>query len=512
MIGQGLGRLALAEKLSIGQLQDAIKNKTIPAYIGIPLLEEKMMMEKRMSMPPAPQQQPPIAQQVMAQANQMEGGIDELPVPEPEFAGGGIVAFEDGGQVQRFQNQGLVENDPMLEKAIQMMLRRDPSFNADYLRRAISTAPPEMRDRLLAQLRDSETQKFLRQGEGVPGAMPNSPGIPRADIERETAKFMRQGQGVPSVQDNGIAPPNEDLTQPEKMPSANLGQINMTDLVGRSTQLADALGFKPSEGKIPTIQEASKTTSDLLKESGYDEGVLGRIGEDIKSQREALAKDRQEAKAYRIIEAGLGIMGGTSANAFENISKGGIPALKGLASDIKDLQKAEREFKLAEQNVLLKQNEAAMGKARITQATIDKAQEAADKKAENYNRLRGDLAKTMLSGEIQKEIAKASYGSRMTDFERKWSLAEAEAKRQKVPLTPQFFAQMWSVGAGAMTREEAVNKILSTDYGKQLDLSNPEDRKKLNEQVEYLLSVGSPRATPSASGKAPPPPPGFITQ
>ena len=121
MIGQGLGRLALAEKLSIGQLQEAIQNKTIPAYIGIPLLEEKMMFEQRMRSAGqgiAPQMdQPPIAQQVMAQASQMDGmgemseeGIDQLPVPTPELAGGGIVAFEDGGQVQRFQNQGLVED------------------------------------------------------------------------------------------------------------------------------------------------------------------------------------------------------------------------------------------------------------------------------------------------------------------------------------------------------------------------------------------------------------------
>lgn len=510
MIGQGLGRLALAEKLSIGQLQDAIKNKTIPAYIGIPLLEEKMMMEKRMSMPPAPQQQPPIAQQVMAQANQMDGGIDELPVPEPEFAGGGIVAFEDGGHVQRFQNQGLVENDPMLEKAIQMMLRRDPSFNADYLRRAIATAPPEMRDRLFAQLRDNETQKFLRQGEGVPGAMPNISGIPQADIERETAKFMRQGQGVPGVQDNGIAPPDEDLTQPEKMPSANLGQINMTDLVGRSTQLADALGFKPSEAKIPTIQEASKTTSDLLRESGYDEGVLGRIGADIKSQREALAKDRQEAKAYRIIEAGLGIMGGTSANAFENISKGGIPALKGLASDIKDLQKAEREFKLAEQNVLLKQNEAAMGKARITQATIDKAQEAADKKAENYNRLRGDLAKTMLTGEIQERLARATYSTRMTDFDKQWAQYTKDAKARKEEPTLDGFRRALEGSRAVVTDRQATQMALDALKNTGIDLSTPEGKREFENLKRYFLQSGGGSST--STGPTPPLPPGFIKQ
>jgi hypothetical protein len=110
MIGQGLGRVALAERLSISQLEEAIQNRTIPAYIGIPLLEEKTQLEERMraaQMGMTPQPEMTIADQVMQQANMAQGGIDEIPV-EMEMAGGGIVAFEDGGQVQRFQNQGLV--------------------------------------------------------------------------------------------------------------------------------------------------------------------------------------------------------------------------------------------------------------------------------------------------------------------------------------------------------------------------------------------------------------------
>jgi hypothetical protein len=119
MIGQGLGRVALAERLSISQLEEAIQNKTIPAYIGIPLLEEKTQLEQRMKaaqMGQTPQPQMTIADQVMQQANMVEGGIDEIPV-EMEMAGGGIVAFEDGGRVQRFQNQGLVVD--MTEEELQ---------------------------------------------------------------------------------------------------------------------------------------------------------------------------------------------------------------------------------------------------------------------------------------------------------------------------------------------------------------------------------------------------------
>jgi hypothetical protein len=127
MIGQGLGRVAQAEKLSIQQLEEALENRTIPAYIGIPLLEEKVQIEQRMKMAQAGQMPPPqmtIADQVMGQAQELSGGIDQVPMDfAPEMAGGGIVAFDDGGQVQRFQNQGMVQEQipPMTPEELQTL-------------------------------------------------------------------------------------------------------------------------------------------------------------------------------------------------------------------------------------------------------------------------------------------------------------------------------------------------------------------------------------------------------
>jgi hypothetical protein len=458
--------------------------------MGVPLLEEKIAFEQRMRSAAAARmaqgQQPTIAEQVMDQAqNQQmigEGGIDQLPIEAPEFAGGGIVAFEDGGQVQRFQNQGLALPTQTALRVREMMTPDEKkSFDTT------GTIPERLRPQIGLQTPDFRAPVRMVDGRPVP-------------IDVKTGEEL------------GIAPDMEE--KPAAPDMAGIGAPRgMGSIIGEATRMTDALGLGPKEGeRVPTIEEASKQTSDLFAKSGYDEGLLKRMGQDIAKQREGLEADRSEAKAYRLIEAGLGIMSGTSANAFENIGKGATPALKGLASDIKEIKKAEREYQLAEQNLLLKQNEAAMGKAKITQATIDKAQERLDKKAETYERTRADLAKTLVSGEIQKDVARSTIGSRMTDFDKKWSLAEAEAKRLGVPLTPQFFAQMWSVGAGTMTREEAVNKVLSTEIGKQLDLSDPKDRQRLQEQVDYLLGVGSPRAASSTTGKPPALPPGFVLQ
>ena len=42
MINSIINKLAGAEKLSVAQLQQAIKDGTIPAYVGIPMLQDKM--------------------------------------------------------------------------------------------------------------------------------------------------------------------------------------------------------------------------------------------------------------------------------------------------------------------------------------------------------------------------------------------------------------------------------------------------------------------------------------
>jgi hypothetical protein len=89
--------MADAAKLSITQLQQAIKNGTVPPYIGVPLLQQKVKESQQAKQAMAVQQpaQPPVAQAVMQQAQ----GVDALPtnLPAQGMAGGGIISFAEGG-------------------------------------------------------------------------------------------------------------------------------------------------------------------------------------------------------------------------------------------------------------------------------------------------------------------------------------------------------------------------------------------------------------------------------
>jgi hypothetical protein len=92
-----MSRMGEAQKLSIPQLQQAIQSGSLPPYIGIPLLQDKMKQAQMAKASQQQPQQPPIAQQVMQEAAQH--GVEQLPtnLPTEEMAGGGIVAFAGGG-------------------------------------------------------------------------------------------------------------------------------------------------------------------------------------------------------------------------------------------------------------------------------------------------------------------------------------------------------------------------------------------------------------------------------
>jgi hypothetical protein len=107
-----------------------VQSGAIKPYVGIPLIQEltNKIAEAKAKMAQAvtgagmqqPQQgqqapQQPIAQQIMAQASQMDQsrGVETLASNLPEsYAGGGIIAFEDGGKVERYQNTGYTGTTP----------------------------------------------------------------------------------------------------------------------------------------------------------------------------------------------------------------------------------------------------------------------------------------------------------------------------------------------------------------------------------------------------------------
>ena len=371
MIGQGLGRVAQAEKLSIQQLEEALENRTIPAYIGIPLLEEKVQIEQRMKMAQAGQMPPPemtIADQVMGQAQELSGGIDQAPIDfAPEMAGGGIVAFEDGGQVQRFQNQGMVQE-------------QIPPMTPEELRRY--------------QMTKELPERFKNAAQTDPGALEDTGIAPRMD---QPSPPPDQGLGAAT---RGFEPldPTKILQQTEALYSGLYGQGTGAAAPG------DKMGYV-------------KKAEDFFKAAGVNLDMAAQQAAEIAAEKEALGKDREEAKNMRIMEAGFAIMAGTSPNAFENIGKGATKAMQGFASDIKDLQKTERELANASRQMMQAQNQIRMGVATAAGDDYQKAVDRYNAAKEKIADRKVGLAEKLISNETSQKIVAAQMKSKPTTFE-----------------------------------------------------------------------------------------------
>ena len=235
-------------------------------------------------------------------------GIDQLPVPEAEFAGGGIVAFEDGGQVQRFQNQGLVE---------------DAMFGMGAGQASMS------RKELVDLLTLPELQEYNRSGK-IPERLRGAVG----ERQIEGGSFLG---GIPLTRQPAqfVTPPTPTPTPTAPAPKADTSKPPASEV-----QLVTPEGAK-------VIPRTGLSVEDFKKQQAAF-GITSDVDADLKKQIEDLAKgtkaERQQAKYMALLQAGLGIMGGTSPRALENISAGAQRGLAQYAGDIKDIKAQERDL------------------------------------------------------------------------------------------------------------------------------------------------------------------------
>ena len=119
------------------------------------------------------------------------------------------------------------------------------------------------------------------------------------------------------------------------------------------------LPFAPSAGEQkPIAVPESYTPEEFLQEKrtyaeqfGIDPEFYKKQAEDLKSEREALKAERSEAANMALLKAGLGIAGGTSQFALENLKSGALPAIEAYGADIKDIKQQDRLLKDADRKL-----------------------------------------------------------------------------------------------------------------------------------------------------------------
>lgn len=320
------------------RLVAGVQNGTIQPYVGIPLIQDlsKKMMEAKAKMaqavagagmPQPPQGGAPIAQQVMQQAAQESQGVEALPSNLPQsYAGGGIIAFEGGGPVERYQNAGYTgESERKRVEEAMAKLRTYGLRQRQQDPQGYAAAEQESK-----QAQDA-LSNLERQITGGPvGVMGQSMGIaptpavaptatPAAtpyDPATATRRSMFEGQAQPPAPILPAAP---------AAPGGGGFNFKMPTLGGmKETPVPTLQDYSTLTKNLPkSLQEASekavKATQSQLEE--FDKPLEAK-GARLEGRDAQLAKDSEISRYLAVIKGGLATLGGSSRNAAENIGKG----------------------------------------------------------------------------------------------------------------------------------------------------------------------------------------------
>jgi hypothetical protein len=392
--------MAMAGKLTVDQLRQSIQSGSLPAYIGIPMIEEKNKEKEQMAAAqqgfPEEQKSPSVTAQILQKAEQQEFpeeqqsmGIDQLPSNLPiqneeddeNYAGGGIIAFSNGDQVddpakkRRGDATNFIkeywaspEGRAMAAQARQMgepstsapskiveefytIQSGNPKQGSINTAKAMGISPNGLRYMqnpnldVLEQMRieDPKGYESFMGGNTISPEFGGSSITPEQDAERVAKIKEDLGYDPSNVYDFLRPSPKTETTSPTR--GSLTAGISPADVARTEAQLprtgTPSPKAPPSTGKVANIPlTTGEMRSDVAAGSG---SMLDQYAAMLMDERKGIAKDRQQAKAMAIFQAGLGIAGGTSPNPFANISQGALQGTQAYQQEMKGIRREDAD-------------------------------------------------------------------------------------------------------------------------------------------------------------------------
>jgi len=347
-------------------------------------------------MPQAPQPQ-------MPQPMPEDVGIGALPAPNMQgMAGGGIVAFGDGGEIQRFQTGGVPRVGSHGLAAIipdktgyegMGILEFLQAFGTDMLNKL----PTEDKERLKQNQAKKEAagvvdmsayrpRPTMEQGQAdilyeKKGLMPSAPVvIPTPDGTAPAASPVVPPVPAPGVKTPPVAGPRPASAVSNKPPVAPVAPVApvvpeqdyLTQLDEMRTKAGDvvdplakrrtALTDKQVKAEIAALAERK-----LEQKAEFEEMFKGK--EERIGKREAeLGKSKDTNTGMAFLEAGLAMMQARGPG-LAGIAQGAGVGLKQYQSGIKDIRAAQEKLDDARDRIEeLRQNQSSMNKSEVRTA------------------------------------------------------------------------------------------------------------------------------------------------
>jgi hypothetical protein len=303
-----------------------------------------------------------------------------------DMAGGGPVHFQSGGISDIF-NMSKEEVADFMRRKLRMEQARD----------AFSKVPAAAPAAAAEAAKPLSFMEYLKQGAskirpGIGGMGVGLPALLRSgDLnEGEEAELEKRRKMAPTIGTGPKAP--ADTPRADRLP---VSEAQATMKAGPQAAVPPKQPEVPEEA--PGIPDAPATVDPM---GNY----LGEYAAYLKDQKEAIAKDKETNKYLALLQAGLGMMGGTSQYAGANIGQG---AGQGVAAYLAGQKQSSADTRALQQGML--------GLSR----------------AELYDKMHAaDLAqKKELKAESNKTSAARQSASELEGFGRQLTAIEAQIAR-----------------------------------------------------------------------------------
>jgi hypothetical protein len=349
-----------------GELQ-AIKDADAKAQMAPPnarsVISDLLPAPLTPTPPMMPQGMPQGVAQGMPQgvAPENAGGLAAMEAPNMEsidMAGGGLVAFADGGEIPRYQNQGLVQagGGPSLTDVLRTLTMDERRFYQQT-----GQLPPRAQSMLTGQ---APMPAAPTPGMGTAGTGPATVSMaadPNAPAQVPLPENMRFYPGIPPLIDGkaaNVAP------RPTLDPKAGIEAILAQAERGEGPNVSRPGGIRtdiPLPGREPAGKDEGKKEeggpgglADIAKAKGMDynaayeqaETMLGKklaalgdpladIKEELKNASGERKKQLEQNAWLRFSEFGFGFASGDKEAA--------VKAIKGFGDDLREKEKLSRE-------------------------------------------------------------------------------------------------------------------------------------------------------------------------
>lgn len=423
-------------KLPDPQLQQyAQMHKNDPYIMALAMSESNRRKEMRASGQGAMQEQPKVVDQMVAQMapQQMpeDQGIGQLPAGEMNFAGGGIIAFADGGDVERYQVGGSIQSKYQQESQ-EMVSGNRVQYSPDVAAYAQQMSAQESAARNAAEntFLKAEQQRMLQGPYAAPAVSqrPTMANDPRLDTPRPMDDSFRR-QTDPRMLGIAATPAAQPLITSDAAPKADTTKRSLSgapkaapsapELTAAQRYAAMQKELEPDRTKMDqgiaalgtSMRTAAKGELEDFEKDVAERGVAfaGREAR-LAKREEGLSKRKDENMGLSLLEAGLSIMS-TPGNLATAIGKGAQVGLKTYGTGLKDLRAAQEkmddardqieEFRRNEANMTAKERRQFKSAINRTETEIEKLGLSAAEKMYGYKR---EDAKTVFTADTQERL------------------------------------------------------------------------------------------------------------